>query len=132
MLVLAALWRAWSGYAWLTSAVDVDEGGVRLAMLAAMAAMLIVALAVPDAFGDDRIIFGVFYLIVRVLHVVLYTAVGRGDPDLRRALSRVAPTELAAGLLLVAAGLLHGDVRLALWVVAVAVDYIGLHRPLRR
>ena len=34
MLVLAALWWAWSVYAWLTSAMDVDEGGIRLVMLA--------------------------------------------------------------------------------------------------
>ena len=53
MLVLAALWWAWTGYAWLTSTLDVDEGGVRLVMLAAMGAMLVVALAVPGAFGDD-------------------------------------------------------------------------------
>jgi low temperature requirement protein LtrA len=26
MLILAALWLAWSVYAWLTSATDVDEG----------------------------------------------------------------------------------------------------------
>lgn len=38
MLVLAALWWAWSAYAWLTSAMDVDEGGVRLVMLASMGA----------------------------------------------------------------------------------------------
>src|SRR5687768_504665 len=50
MLILAALWFAWNGYAWLTSATDVDEGGVRLAMLAAMGTMLVVALAVPGAF----------------------------------------------------------------------------------
>jgi low temperature requirement protein LtrA len=37
MLVLAALWWAWNGYAWLTSATDVDEGGVRLTMLASTA-----------------------------------------------------------------------------------------------
>jgi low temperature requirement protein LtrA len=49
MLVLAALWWAWSVYAWLTSAMDVDEGGVRLAMLASMGAMLVVALAVRRA-----------------------------------------------------------------------------------
>src|SRR5687768_14999604 len=58
MLVLAALWWAWSVYAWLTSAMDVDEGGVRLAMLASTGAMLIVALAVPGAFGDDAVLFG--------------------------------------------------------------------------
>src|SRR3954447_19607720 len=58
MLVLAALWFAWNVYAWLTSATDVDDGGVRLAMLASMGAMLIVALAVPGAFGDDAVLFG--------------------------------------------------------------------------
>jgi low temperature requirement protein LtrA len=58
MLVLAALWWAWTAYAWLTSTMDVDEGGVRLAMLAAMGAMLVVALAVPGAFGDDPVLFG--------------------------------------------------------------------------
>src|SRR5438445_11966190 len=55
MLVLAAVWWAWTGYAWLTSTIDVDEGGVRLAVLAAMVAMLVVALAVPGAFGGDAV-----------------------------------------------------------------------------
>src|SRR4051812_11121256 len=66
MLVLAAIWWAWTTYAWLTSATDVDEGGVRLAMLTAMAAMLGVALAVPGAFGGDAVLFGVAYLLVRI------------------------------------------------------------------
>jgi Bacterial low temperature requirement A protein (LtrA) len=62
MLVLAALWWAWTVYAWLTSTMDVDEGGVRLAMLGSMGAMFAVALAVPGAFGDDAVLFGVAYL----------------------------------------------------------------------
>jgi hypothetical protein len=52
MLVLAALWWSWTGYAWLTSVVDPEEGAVRLAMFAAMAALLVVSLCVPEAFGD--------------------------------------------------------------------------------
>jgi len=71
MLVLAALWWAWTAYAWLTSAMDVDEGGVRLAMLTSMGAMFGVALAVPGAFGDDAVLFGVAYLLVRLLHLVV-------------------------------------------------------------
>ena len=57
MLVLAALWWAWTTYASLSSARDVDEGGIRLAMLASTAAMLGVALAVPGAFGGDAVLF---------------------------------------------------------------------------
>jgi low temperature requirement protein LtrA len=125
MLVLAALWWAWSGYAWLTSTLDVDEGGVRLAMLASMGAMLFVALAVPGAFGDDAVFFGVVYLLVRVLHLVLYAIVSRDDPDLRTALLRIVPTELLGASLLVVAGFLEGDKRIGVWVVALAIDYFG-------
>jgi low temperature requirement protein LtrA len=125
MLVLAALWWAWSGYAWLTSTLDVDEGGVRLAMLASMGAMLFVALAVPGAFGDDAVLFGVVYLLVRVLHLVLYAIVSRDDPDLRTALLRIVPTELLGASLLVLAGFLEGDKRIGVWVVALAIDYFG-------
>ena len=44
LLVLAVLWWSWGGYAWLTSVVDPEEGTVRLAMFAAMAAFLVAAL----------------------------------------------------------------------------------------
>ena len=57
LLVLAVLWWPWSGYAWLTSVVDPEEGAVRIAMFAAMAAFLVSALAVPNAFGDDALAF---------------------------------------------------------------------------
>jgi low temperature requirement protein LtrA len=125
MLVLAALWWAWSVYAWLTSAMDVDEGGVRLAMLASMGAMFGVALAVPGAFGDDAVLFGVAYLLVRLLHLVLSATVGRDDPDRRGALLRFAPTAIFGASLLVFAGFLEGDERILLWIVALAIDYLG-------
>jgi low temperature requirement protein LtrA len=125
MLVLIALWWAWTGYAWLTSTMDVDEGGVRLAMLASMGAMLGVALAVPGAFGNDATLFGVAYLLVRLFHLVLYIIVGRDDPDLRGAVLRFAPTAIFGTSLLVLASFLDGDARIALWVVALAIDYLG-------
>ena len=125
MLVLAALWWAWATYAWLTSAMDVDEGGVRLTMLAATGAMLVVALAVPGAFGDDAVLFGAAYLLVRVLHLVLSAIVARDDPDRLGALFRFVPTATFGASLLVVAGFLEGDVRIALWLVALAIDYLG-------
>jgi low temperature requirement protein LtrA len=125
MLILAALWYAWNAYAWLTSATDVDEGGVRLAMLAAMGAMLVVALAVPGAFGENGLLFGAAYLLVRLLHLVLSAIVSRDDPDRRGALLRFAPTAIVGASLLVFAGFLDGDVRIAVWVVALAIDYLG-------
>ena len=125
ILVLVALWWAWTGYAWLTSTMDVDEGGVRLAMLASMGAMLFAALAVPGAFTHDAVLFGVSYLLVRLLHVVLYAIVGRDDPDLLGAVLRFAPTAIVGASLIVVAGFFHGDERVAIWLIALAIDYVG-------
>jgi low temperature requirement protein LtrA len=125
MLVVAALWWAWEVYAWLTSTLNVDEGGVRLAMLATTGAMLFVALAVPGAFGDDAVLFGVAYLLVRLLHLVLSTTVGRDDPDRRGAIVRFAPTAILGALLLVLAGFLDGNAQIALWMLALGIDYLG-------
>ena len=125
VLVLAALWWAWVAYAWLTSTADVDEGGVRLTMLASMAAMFGAALAVPGAFGDDAVLFGVAYLLVRLIHLVLSAIVSRDDPDRRGALMRFAPTAIIGPSLLVVAGFLAGNARIVVWVVALTLDYLG-------
>src|SRR3954452_17340913 len=61
MLVLGVVWWAWVGYAWLTSVVDPEEGAVRLAMFAAMAALLVVALCVPGSFGDEAFLLACAY-----------------------------------------------------------------------
>jgi low temperature requirement protein LtrA len=87
--------------------------------------MLVVALAVPGAFADDGVLFGVAYLVVRVLHLVLSAVVARGEPDRRGALLRFAPTAVVGALLLVLAGFLEGGVRVAVWMVALAIDYLG-------
>jgi low temperature requirement protein LtrA len=125
MLVVAAIWWAWTTYAWLTSAIDVDEGGIRLTMLAATMAMLGVALAVPGAFAGDAVLFGVAYLLVRLLHFVLSTIVARDDPDRRGVLLRFVPTAALGASLLLLAGFLDGNERIAVWVAALAIDYLG-------
>jgi low temperature requirement protein LtrA len=91
-----------------------------------MAAMLVVSLAMPGAFGSDALIFGVAYLVVRVLHLVLYGIAGRGDRDLFRAVVRLVPAATLAPALLVVAAFLDGSGQLALWGAALAVDYLGV------
>jgi low temperature requirement protein LtrA len=125
MLVLAALWWAWTGYAWLTNTVDPDEGAVRVAMLAAMAAMFVAALAVPDAFGRHGVVFGVAFLVVRVMHVALYALAGRGDPDLLAAVMRLAPSTVVGAALIIAAGFVDGTLKPVLWLAALTIDYFG-------
>ena len=127
LLILAALWWVWAAYAWLTNTVDPDEGGVWGAMLAAMAAMFIAALAVPEVFGRHGVVFGVAFLIVNVMHLTLYAlaARGDGDRDLLAAILRIAPLALSGAALILAAGFVHGTLRPLLWLAALAVGLFG-------
>jgi low temperature requirement protein LtrA len=126
MAILAALWWAWEAYVWLGNTAGSDEGAVRVVLLSAMGAMLVASLAVPRAFGDDGVIFGVAFLTVRVLHLGAYAIVSRDDPLLRFVVARMATTMLPASALLVVAGALDGTAQALLWVAALTLDYGGL------
>jgi low temperature requirement protein LtrA len=126
LFLLGALWWAWASYAWLTNTLDPEEGAVRIAMFGSMGAMLVVSLAVPHAFDVDGVAFGIAYFIVRALHLVLYAIAGKDDPDLERAVLRIAPSALLGAALLVVAGFLDGPARMAVWAVALAIDYLWL------
>jgi len=125
LLVLGVLWWSWVGYAWLTSVVDPEEGTVRLVLFAAMAALLVAALCVPNAFGDEALLFACAYAVVRVAHIALFLLASRGDPALRRSVIGLAASTAVGTGLLVAAALVHGQARGALWVVALALDMAG-------
>ena len=125
MLVLGVVWWAWVGYAWLTSVVDPEEGAVRLVILAATAAFLVVSLCVPEAFDADALVFALAYAAVRSLHILLFLVASRDQPSLRSStLGLAASTALASGLLL-AAAFTDGWVQGALWVLALLLDMGG-------
>ena len=124
LLVLGALWWAWGAYAWLTNEIDPEEGSSRLAVLAAMGAMFVAALAVPHAFGDDGVLFGVAYLVVRLLHIVLFSE-ATPNVDVHEAAIRLARTAVPGPALLVVAGFLDGGAQIAAWIAALTVDYLG-------
>jgi low temperature requirement protein LtrA len=125
VLLFAVLWWAWGAYAWLTNTVDTGETAPRLVLLAGMAATLVTALAVPTAWGDGGVAFALGYLVVMVLHAALFALAGENPEATRRAILRLAPTNLCAALLLVGAGLSDGTAQTALWVAAVVVSYAG-------
>jgi low temperature requirement protein LtrA len=124
LLILAALWWAWASYAWLTNTFDAGEDGVLAVMVAAMAAMFVAALAVPEAFGNHGVVFGVAFLIVAVLHAALYALSARSEPELFVAILRIVPSSVLGATLILAAGFVDGTAKAVLWVVALAVGFL--------
>ncbi|HEY6150499.1 MAG TPA: low temperature requirement protein A [Gaiellaceae bacterium] len=126
LAILAALWWAWSGYAWLGNTAGTDEGLFRVVLLGVMGPLLVASLAVPGAFGEHALLFGVAFFVVRVLHIGAYWALGKDDPQLGYVVLRLARTIFPAAGLLVVAGAVPGTTRAVCWAGALAIDYGGL------
>jgi low temperature requirement protein LtrA len=125
LLVLGLMWWSWVGYAWLTSVVNPEEGSIRFAIFAAMAAMLVVALCVPDAFGDSRMLFAVAYAGVRFGQIALFILASRDEPALRTSVTGLAGgTAVGCGLLVVGALFEDPNLQAAIWAVALALDML--------
>ncbi|HZA90567.1 MAG TPA: low temperature requirement protein A [Solirubrobacterales bacterium] len=126
LLVLTVVWWAWGAYSWLTNEIDPDEDAARLAVFAVMGAMLIAALAVPGAFGDNAALFAAAYFVVRVLHIVVF-AYASPNVSITLAVRRLAVTAIPAPALLIVAGLFDGAAQALIWCAALAIDFGGVY-----
>ena len=125
LLILGVLWWSWVGYSWLTSVVDPEEGVVRLAIFGAMAALLVAALCVPEAFDDTALLFACAYGAVRIGQIVLFVAASQDDPNLRSSVIGLAgSTALGVGIL-TAASFTDGVLQGGLWALALVLDMAG-------
>jgi low temperature requirement protein LtrA len=115
MLILAVVWWMYSGYAWLTNAVAPNSTTRRTLLLTGMAGFLVMALAIPEAFGAYGALFGVSYLVVNVVHSALFRQAG---PAARVAMRVITPLNILAALLVLAGGFLPEPYRHLCWVAA--------------
>ncbi len=125
LLVLAVLWWTWATYAWLTNTVDADQDLVIAVVLVALAAMFVAALAVPEAFGRHRTIFGAALAIVLAMDVALFAVVAKGDSDLLAAVGRFARSSMVGAALILGAAFVPAGLRPVLWLLALAAGMFG-------
>jgi len=125
LLVLGVMWWSWVGYAWLTSVIDPEEGAVRLVIFAAMAAMLVASLCVPQAFGDAALVFACAYAFVRVAHIALFMLGSYDDANLRRSVIGLGISTAVGVALLLGASFADGLSQGALWLLALGLDMAG-------
>jgi low temperature requirement protein LtrA len=126
-LMLVLIWWMYGGYAWLTNVVAPDRLTYQMLLLGGMAGFLVISLAVPTAFGSGGLAFGIGYLVVILIHAGLFTRSQAGASA--RAILKVAPLNIAAALLIIAAGLTDGIAQGVLWGLAVAVILLPSLRP---
>jgi low temperature requirement protein LtrA len=124
-LLLLALWLAWIDTAWFTNWFDPDRRPVRFVLIGIMAASLIMAVALPEAFGDRGLLFAIPFVALQVGRFVFAVMATRDEPGLHRNFQRILAWRGVSGLLWLAGGLASASLRPIFWVTAVAVDSSG-------
>jgi low temperature requirement protein LtrA len=122
MLMLAAIWWMYGGYAWMTNAVSAHTANRRLLLLGGMGGYFVLALAIPRAFTSSGLAFGIAYLVVVSVHTALFTR--SSAAGVVRAILRLAPYNLGSALVILAGGALGGAAQYALWSLAVAFEWL--------
>ncbi len=117
-LIFIVLFWMYGGYVWLTNSVPPVTPSRQLLLIAGMAAFLICALAIPNAFHDTGVAFGIGYLIVILVHGSMYVrAVG-----LKAA--RFVPMNFLSAATVISAGFVSGPARYLLWILAIALHVL--------
>ena len=114
-LIFIVLFWMYGGYVWLTNSVPPVTASRQLLLIAGMAAFLICALAIPQAFQNTGLAFGIGYLIVILVHGSMYVrAVGWKA-------ARFVPMNFISAGAVIAASLVNGSSRYLLWLLAIGV-----------
>ncbi len=115
-VMLAVIWWMYDGYAWLTNAIATDLLRFRLLLLGGMGGFLVIALAVPTAYEDTGLAFGIGYALVVVLHAGMY-AKGTSVSEVA-AILRIVPFNITAAVLVLVGGAAGGRSQDILWAAA--------------
>jgi low temperature requirement protein LtrA len=125
-LVLLVVWWAWNYTTWVTNELDPDSPVVRLLLIAIMLATLLMAVAIPDAFGSKGLLFAGSYVAIQVgRHAFLTFASARPGTIERERAADILIWLSGAGVFWIGGALVEGDARIALWLVALGIDYLG-------
>ncbi|MGI5289945.1 low temperature requirement protein A [Nonomuraea polychroma] len=119
LLLFAILWWMFDGYVWLPNHVPPRLPAQKLLLFVAMAGFLIAAVGMPRAFAGTGVVFGIGYLVVIIVHLILFT-----QADVGKGLRRLAPYNLAAALLVLAGGFAGGAAQYVCWVAAFALQMV--------
>ena len=120
-----AVWWVWVDTMWVTNWLDPERLPVRALLVVLMLLGLVLASAIPEAFGDKGLLFAVMLATMQVGRSLFTTvAMGRVWPENAVNFVRITTWVAVSGAVWVAGGVVE-EHRLALWAVAAAIDVAG-------
>jgi low temperature requirement protein LtrA len=125
IVVFWLVWWAWTQFTWALNLADTEESHVRLATLLASAVAFFMAQAVPDAFADGGLWFAVPYVAVRLTGLAVYAWVAQGDAEQRASVRGFWLVSLTGMAAVIAGAFAGATLRAALWLLAIALDFVA-------
>jgi low temperature requirement protein LtrA len=121
-LLLVAIWEVWIGTAWITNWLDPQKPLVRLMLFVLMGVGLVMTSSLPEAFEARGLAFAVALTVFQVGRTLFILWAVRGVPKLRDNFIRILVWLAATSVLWVAGGIVEGEARLILWLIALTID----------
>ena len=122
--LLLVVWWAWIYTTWMANWFDPGaSSAVRGVLTAVMLGSLLMAAALPEAFGENALLFAASYVGLQVGRNAAAALLLKRPPHrLREVFQRLVVWSAAAGVLWLAGATLDGDQRLMLWIPALALE----------
>jgi low temperature requirement protein LtrA len=120
--LLLIVWWAWIYTTWMANWFDPTSPVVQAVLTGVMLASLLMAAALPEAFGDHGVLFAASYVTLQVGRNVAAASLLARDHPLRDVFERLVVWSTVSGALWLIGATLDGDARLLLWIPAVALD----------
>ena len=124
LVLFLAVWWAWNYTAWAMNWANPESTPVRALLLALMLLSLLMSASIPEAFLDRALPFAVAYVALQALRSGFMVVALRGERMGLNYLQLLAWT-LISGIPWIAGAFAEGDLRLILWIIALAIDYSG-------
>jgi low temperature requirement protein LtrA len=123
LLPLVVVWWMFLAFGWLTNAVRPDGVLPRMLLTLAMIAFFVTGLDLPFAFEPAGWAFPVAYLVAVAVHTALFLTASSASA--RRGILRIAPTNAAAGVLILVAQHVPDVWSWLLWGLAIVIIWTG-------
>jgi low temperature requirement protein LtrA len=123
--LLLVIWWAWIYTTWMVNWFDPDSPPVRITLIGVMGASLVLAAALPEAFGEHAGLFVLAYVGLQVGRNAMAAALLPQSYVLRRTFERITVWSVGSGVLWVAGLSEAGDHRLYWWLPALAVELLA-------
>jgi low temperature requirement protein LtrA len=125
-LLFLAVWWVWVYTSWITNWLNPETTPVRILLFLLMLGGLVLSTSIPKAFESRGLWFATAYAAMQVGKTVFLWVSTPSD----RTLARMNAVRITAWLSLsavfwIAGGLADGHWRLALWVVALTIEYVS-------